>query len=276
MRLFQVVNLAKDYLVLGVMGLVFIGVVYLIFFRKILKNHIEFDIKRVVVFCMLFCYVVVVIGATIFVRPGVYEHANLHLFSSYIEAWNNYSKAYWRNIILNILMFVPLGFLLPIFNDRFKKFYEHLVNNYTFDNSNWYVLEALKKGVGLYISPIPRYIKREILNLFNDGFLKVLVVTTAFAEGVNSSAKNIIITNEIAGANKKMTNLDMLNLSGRAGRFGKYSKGYIYAVKNTISERLKEAEKNGVTITNSNYEFPKNDKLRSDYEIDIIDIARNK
>lgn len=156
-------------------------------------------------------------------------------------------------------------------NDRFKKFYEHLVNNYTFDNSNWYVLEALKKGVGLYISPIPRYIKREILNLFNDGFLKVLVVTTAFAEGVNSSAKNIIITNEIAGANKKMTNLDMLNLSGRAGRFGKYSKGYIYAVKNTISERLKEAEKNGVTITNSNYEFPKNDKLRSDYEIDIID-----
>ena len=110
-----------------------------------------------------------------------------------------------------------------------------------------------------------------MLNLFNDGFLKILVVTTAFAEGVNSSAKNIIITNEIAGANKKMTNLDMLNLSGRAGRFGKYSKGYIYAVKNTISERLKEAEKNGVTIANSNYEFPKNNNLRSDYEIDIID-----
>lgn len=156
-------------------------------------------------------------------------------------------------------------------NERFKKFYEHLVNNYTFDNSNWYVLEALKKGIGLYISPIPRYIKREILKLFNDNFLKVLIVTTAFAEGVNSSAKNIIITNEIAGANKKMTNLDMLNLSGRAGRFGKYSKGYIYAVKNTISDRLKDAEKNGVTISNSNYEFPKNNKYRSDYEIDIID-----
>ena len=156
-------------------------------------------------------------------------------------------------------------------NERFKKFYEHLVSNYIFDNSNWYVLEALKKGIGLYISPIPRYIKKEILNLFNEGFLKVLIVTTAFAEGVNSSAKNIIITNEIAGANKKMTNLDMLNLSGRAGRFGKYSKGYIYAVRNTISERLKEAEKNGVTIANSNYEFPKNNVSRSDYEIDIID-----
>lgn len=156
-------------------------------------------------------------------------------------------------------------------NERFKKFYNHLLSNYTFDNSSWYVLEALKKGVGLYISPIPRYIKREILNLFNEGFLKVLIVTTAFAEGVNSSAKNIIITNEIAGANKRMTNLDMLNLSGRAGRFGKYSRGYIYAVKNTISERLKEAEKNGVAIANSNYEFPQNNMLRSDYEIDIID-----
>lgn len=123
MRLFQVVNLAKDFLILGVISLVFIGIVYLIFFRKLLKDHIEFNIKRVSVFCMLFCYVVIVIGATIFIRPGVYEHANLHLFSSYIEAWNNYSKVFWRNIILNILMFVPLGFLLPLFSDRFKKFY---------------------------------------------------------------------------------------------------------------------------------------------------------
>lgn len=131
-RLFQVVNLAKEYLILGVMGLVFIGIVYFIFFRKTLKNHIEFDIKRVLVFCMLFCYVIIVIGATIFVRPGVYEHANLHLFSSYIEAWNNYSKAYWRNIILNILMFVPIGFLLPLFSEIFKKFYWSLGLSFLF------------------------------------------------------------------------------------------------------------------------------------------------
>ena len=123
MRLFQVINLARDYLVLGIIGLIFIGIIYFIFFRRFLKNHMQTNIKKVIIFCILFCYIVIVIGATIFTRSGVYEHANFNLFSSYIEAWNNYSKSYWRNIILNILMFVPFGFLLPLFSDRFKKFY---------------------------------------------------------------------------------------------------------------------------------------------------------
>ncbi|MFR1851891.1 VanZ family protein [Intestinibacter sp.] len=123
MRLLQVINLARDYLGLGVIGLIFIGIIYILFFRKFLKNHVKANIKKVIVFCILFCYIVIVIGATIFIRAGVYEHANLHLFSSYIEAWNNYSKSYWRNIILNILMFVPFGFLLPLFSEKFKKCY---------------------------------------------------------------------------------------------------------------------------------------------------------
>lgn len=123
MRLFQVISLAREYLVLGIIGLIFIGIIYFIFFRKFLKNHMQTNIKKVIVFCILFCYIVIVIDATIFTRSGVYEHANFNLFSSYIEAWNNYSKSYWRNIILNILMFVPFGFLLPLFSDRFKKFY---------------------------------------------------------------------------------------------------------------------------------------------------------
>lgn len=123
MKLFQVINLAREYLVLGIIGLIFIGIIYFIFFRRFLKNHMQTNIKKVIVFCILFCYIVIVIGATIFTRSGVYEHANFNLFSSYIEAWNNYSKSYWRNIILNILMFVPFGFLLPLFSYRFKKLY---------------------------------------------------------------------------------------------------------------------------------------------------------
>lgn len=123
MKLFQVINLARDYLILGVIGLIFMWFIYWIFLRKFLKNHVKSHIKKVVIFCILFCYIVIVSGATIFIRPGVYEHANLHLFSSYIEAWNNYSKSYWRNIVLNILMFVPFGFLLPLFSDKFKNFF---------------------------------------------------------------------------------------------------------------------------------------------------------
>ncbi len=156
-------------------------------------------------------------------------------------------------------------------NKRFSKFYHHLKNTYLFEDSNWYIIDALEKGIGIYVSPIPRYIKKEIINLFNLGLLKVLIVTTAFAEGVNSSAKNIIITNRIAGANKKLSNLDILNLSGRAGRFGVHSKGYIYSAIEEVTNILEESSDVGVKIENPNYEFIEEGKHRTDYEIDMID-----
>lgn len=44
-------------------------------------------------------------------------------------------------------------------SDRYRKFIKHLEDNYEFDGSKWYILDALKKGIGIYVSPIPRYIK---------------------------------------------------------------------------------------------------------------------
>lgn len=156
-------------------------------------------------------------------------------------------------------------------NERFKKFLNHLKENYLFEDSSWYVIDALEKGIGIYVSPIPRYIKKEIIYLFNKGIIKKLIVTTAFAEGVNSSAKNIIITNRITGSNKKLTNLDILNLSGRAGRFGVYSKGKVFSAVEEISDILKESSENGVIIDNPNYELASDIMPRTNYEIDMID-----
>ncbi|WP_455543348.1 VanZ family protein [Intestinibacter sp.] len=147
MRLFQVINLAREYLILGIIGLIFIGIIYLIFFRRFSKNNGKSNVQKIIVFCILFCYVVIVIGATIFIRPGVYEHANLHLFSSYIEAWNNYSKSYWRNIILNILMFVPFGFLLPILDDKFKNFFSSMGLSLLFTVGIEMTQYATKRGI---------------------------------------------------------------------------------------------------------------------------------
>lgn len=157
-----------------------------------------------------------------------------------------------------------------VMKGRYETFIKHLEDNYLFDDSNWYVIDALKRGIGIYVSPIPRYIKREIVNLFNLGVLKILIVTTAFAEGVNSSAKNIIITNRVAG-NRKLTTLDLLNLSGRAGRFGIYSVGNIYTANDEIYDILKESSEVGVTIKNSNYKIYGYDENRTDYDLDIID-----
>src|SRR5699024_5179427 len=54
--------------------------------------------------------------------PRMYGSTNLHLFSSYREAWNSFNSTTWRFIILNILMLVPLGIILPLLNERFRKF----------------------------------------------------------------------------------------------------------------------------------------------------------
>lgn len=156
-------------------------------------------------------------------------------------------------------------------SERFKKFIEHIEKTYEFDESSWYVLEGLKKGIGIYVSPMPRYIKREIINLFNQEELKILVVTSAFAEGVNSSAKNIIITNDLVGSSTRMTDLELLNLSGRAGRFGIHSQGNIYSVKSEIHTRLKENINKGVKISNKNYEIGKENEFRPIYDIETIE-----
>lgn len=64
-----------------------------------------------------------VIGVTFLNRrAGIYGDTNLHLFSSYKEAWNSFNSTTWRFIILNIFMLIPLGILLPLFNKRFQKF----------------------------------------------------------------------------------------------------------------------------------------------------------
>lgn len=68
-----------------------------------------------------------------------------------------------------------------------------------------------------------------------------------------------------------MTDLDLLNLSGRAGRFGKYSKGRIYAVKDEIHEKIVDSINSGTTINNSNYEVSSIEKIRSLYDLEQID-----
>ena len=62
-------------------------------------------------------------GATLVDRVSGYESVNLHLFSSYKDAYNSFSIGEWRNLILNILMFVPIGILMPLLFNKCKQWY---------------------------------------------------------------------------------------------------------------------------------------------------------
>lgn len=155
-------------------------------------------------------------------------------------------------------------------NKRYEKFYKHLCDNYSVDNLDvWKVIRGLEKGIGIYISPIPRYIKKEIARLFNDGVISTLIVTTSFVEGVNTNAENIIITSQFTAQSIKLDNIDLLNIMGRAGRFGKSPVGNIIAINKDIYKELIKSKNDDIILNNPNYELT--DKKRNDYEIDMID-----
>ncbi len=48
---------------------------------------------------------------------------NLHLFRAWREAWNTFEFKPWANVLLNVLMFVPFGALLPLSFKVFRRTY---------------------------------------------------------------------------------------------------------------------------------------------------------
>lgn len=114
------------------------------------------------------------------------------------------------------------------------KFVEHLENTYS---SEWVVVKALKYGIGIHHGLVPKYIQKEIINLFNRGILLYLISTTTITEGVNTSAKNIIITSNKKGQ-KNLKPFDAKNIAGRAGRFLQHFSGRVIIVDNNFENVL--------------------------------------
>ena len=67
--------------------------------------------------CLFVIYCCFLFSATFAGRPRVHG-AMLIPLSSYYEAWAAKSFIGWRNILLNIAMFIPFGALFPICLDR--------------------------------------------------------------------------------------------------------------------------------------------------------------
>lgn len=156
--------------------------------------------------------------------------------------------------------------------ERYSDFIMHLKETYNIENARqWYIIEALESGVGIYISSMPRYVKKEIVNLFEKNVIRCLIVTTAFIEGVNSSADNIIITSGYTARSIKLNDMALLNISGRAGRFGKKYLGNVYFLNDNIYERVRDNSASGVSISNPNYIKNYTENIRDDFELEIID-----
>lgn len=121
-------------------------------------------------------------------------------------------------------------------SERFNLFIEHIRNEFSED---WILYKAMVKGVGIHHGTIPKYIQKEIINLFEIGDLNVLFTTTTITEGVNTNAENLIVLSGMKG--KKFLHVfDAKNIVGRAGRFNNYYSGNIYILDSLFDNILNE------------------------------------
>ncbi len=141
----------------------------------------------------------------------------------------------------------------------YEMFLEHLQSTF---GDDWIVLKALKCRIGIHHSLVPKYIQKEIINLFNKGALICLFSTTTITEGVNTSAKNIIITSSKKGT-KPLRQFDAKNIAGRAGRFQQHYSGRVIDLNNGF-ESIVNGQPEILEHKNYDIQSPKTDV---DYQI---------
>lgn len=129
-----------------------------------------------------------------------------------------------------------------ITDEKFEMFLKHLRRNYNINNSinEWSFVSVLEKGFGMHHGQLPKYIQKEVLDLFNRGVFELLFCTTTIVEGVNTDAKNMVVLNHTKGS-VPLTTFDFKNIIGRAGRYYHSFIGRYFLVDKELKE-LEDSE----------------------------------
>ena len=84
-------------------------------------------------------------------------------------------------------------------------------------SSDWSLKEALTYGIAIHDGSLQKHISNSIINYFNNKRLHYIFCTSTIIEGVNTSAKNVVIYDEKKGPNG-IDYFDYSNICGRSGR----------------------------------------------------------
>ena len=94
-------------------------------------------------------------------------------------------------------------------------------------NSRWSLIQSLDFGVAFHHGALPRHLGSSIVDAFNCNSVRWLFCTSTLIEGVNTSAKNVVLYDKDKGT-KKLDFFDYKNIAGRSGRMKKHFIGNIY------------------------------------------------
>ncbi|MEG1525360.1 MAG: VanZ family protein [Clostridia bacterium] len=137
MQLFEILQKLFPWCLLSVLLMLAISLAILLDHQIIHKNTLKPMqplLTRRLVSTMLLCgYGFIVMGLTVFSRAaGTMGRVNLSLFFGYADAFETGSALAFQLIIFNILMFLPLGFLLPPLSKRLNSLFAVLLCALTF------------------------------------------------------------------------------------------------------------------------------------------------
>lgn len=147
-----------------------------------------------------------------------------------------------------------LGSMPQPTSPEYLSFLAHIKKEF---GSDWVVAMALESGIGIHHGLIPKYIQKDIIAFFNKGIIRALTSTTTITEGVNTSAKNLIITNNKKGA-KALKRFDAKNIAGRAGRFDQHYSGRVIILQNGFQKDI-EQQKESIKHKNYDLDSPKDE-----------------
>lgn len=99
-----------------------------------------------------------------------------------------------------------------------------LADNY---HPEWILAASLRAGIGVHHGRLSRAVAHYIVSAFNQEKLRFLVCTSTLIEGVNTTAKNIVIFDNTI-KRRKYDLFTFRNIQGRSGRMFKHFIGRVY------------------------------------------------
>lgn len=92
---------------------------------------------------------------------------------------------------------------------------------------DWGLVTCLESQIGFHHGSIPRHLGSSLVDLFNAGDIDVLFCTSTLIEGVNTTARNVVLFDKKKGP-KYIDYFDYRNIAGRSGRMKKYYIGRVF------------------------------------------------
>lgn len=193
MRINDIIRTVQENFFMALILVFALGVIalfgYFIIYKKVLKGNKNLNKRKLLIGLSLITYLIMVVGVTFLNRTtGTIGNKNLHFLSSYREAWNSYSPLTWRFIILNIVMFIPLGVLLPLLNNKFHKFgWTVVVASFV-----TLIIETLQFLTGFGIFDLDDLFNNVLGAVIGYGF--VMIAFTFLKKEENKGIKSVIYT----------------------------------------------------------------------------------